>query len=448
MKYFIDVPPPTISGKLHIGHLYSYSQGDIIARFKKYQNNEVIYPFSFDNNGIPTFKLASKNGIYQPNDVYNFSIEKSKEYKEIFERSGIIFNDYQYNTYDKMSQEVCLLSFYDLLNKKLIYKKETEFLYCPITKCSVAESELTDDGLYERSGVAPILKTGIGYFIDIMNHKEKIIDAINQIEWKPVKHKKRLINWINDIKYDWCISRDRHFGIKIPDEDMTFDTWFISSLTPQITYSNYIGEPTLDCPIFDLRYQSHDIIRTWALFTIIKSLYHNNRIPWKTILITGHAISNSGEKFSKTKGNAKDVYYYINNFGANGIRYWSLRGTVGEDTIVDEKMMKMGYRIRNKFENAKKFIEYQKDNNYIGEDDRYFKEYLIVKHEIINEMINLNYDKSVNLVYDLLWKKICDIWIEESKKNSIVLTLEKILNDFEPLFSIFFDSSEDYSNGK
>lgn len=192
MKYFIDVPPPTISGKLHIGHLYSYIQGDVIAKYQKYKNNEIIYPFCFDNNGIPTAKLASKNGIYQPNDILHFSIEKSKDYKHIFEKSGITFNDFEYNTYDKISQEVCLLSFYDLLDKKLIYKKETEFLYCPVTKCSVAESELTDDGLYERSGVAPILKTGIGYFIDIMNNKEKIIDAINKIEWKPIKHKKKI----------------------------------------------------------------------------------------------------------------------------------------------------------------------------------------------------------------------------------------------------------------
>jgi valyl-tRNA synthetase len=277
MKYFIDVPPPTISGKLHIGHLYSYSQGDIIAKYRKYKGNEVIYPFCFDNNGIPTFKLASKNGVYQPNDIFKFSIEKSKDYKEIFYQSGIDFNEMQYNTYDKISQEVCLLSFYDLLEKGFLYKKETEFLYCPITKCSVAESELTEDGLYERSGVKPVLKTGIGYFVDIMNHKKMIIEAINQIEWKPEKHKKRLLNWISEIKYDWCISRDRHFGINIPNEEMTFDTWFISSLTPQITYSNYIGKATLEVPIFDLRYQSHDIIRTWALFTIVKSIYHNNQ---------------------------------------------------------------------------------------------------------------------------------------------------------------------------
>jgi leucyl-tRNA synthetase len=136
----------------------------------------------FDNNGIPTFKLASKNGLYKPNDILQFSIEKSKEYKDVFYKSGISFDNMEYNTYDEISQKVCLLSFYDLLEKGLIYKKETEFLYCPITKCSVAESELTEDGLYERSGVAPILKNGVGYFVDIMNHKDKIIEAINEIE--------------------------------------------------------------------------------------------------------------------------------------------------------------------------------------------------------------------------------------------------------------------------
>ena len=220
---------------------------------------------------------------------------------------------------------------------------------------------------------------------------------------------------------------------------MTFDTWFISSLTPQISYSNYINKATLDCPIFDLRYQSHDIIRTWALFTIIKSLYHNNQIPWKTILITGHAISNNGEKFSKTKGNAKDVSYYIDNYGANGIRYWSLKSTIGEDTLVDESIMKMGFRIRNKFENAKKFIVYQKQNNYIGENEDYYNKYLDIKNDILLEMDNLNYDKGISLIYDFLWKTFCDVWIEESKKQSICLTLEKILIDFEPLFSIFFE---------
>src|SRR5690606_23248798 len=130
-----------------------------------------------------------------------------------FLKAGIQFGDFQYNTYDKISQEVCLLSFYDLLEKGLLYKKEAEYLYCPQTKCSVAESELTEDGLYERSGIKPIIKKGEAYFIDMLNHKHEFLDAINKIEWKPNKYKKRLTDWIEGIKYDWCISRERHFGI-------------------------------------------------------------------------------------------------------------------------------------------------------------------------------------------------------------------------------------------
>lgn len=438
-NYYIDVPPPTISGNLHIGHLYSYLQGDIIARYNRYKRKNLIYPFCFDNNGIPTYKLASKNGFYDTQDVINYSIEKSIEYKNIFEKVGIQFNNFTYNTYDKIAQEVCLLSFYDLLNKGLIYIKETEFLYCPVSKCSVSEYELTEDGLYEKSGVKPIVKMGQGYFIDILNHKNKILEAIEQIEWKPIKHKIRILNWINEIDRDWCISRDRQFGIKIPNEEMTFDTWFISSLTPQIAYSSYIDKATLDCPIFDLRFQSHDIIRTWSLFTIIKSLYHNNQIPWKTILITGHAVSNNGEKFSKTKGNAKDVTYYIDNYDSNGIRYWSLVGTLGEDTKVDENMMKMGYKIRNKFDNAKKFVKYQIEHNYIGENENIILEYKSIKEEIIKEMENLNYDKALKLIYDFLFNKFCGEYIESSKKESISTSLQSILIDFESLFNVFFD---------
>lgn len=53
MKYLIDTPPPTISGNsLHIGHMFSYTGGDIIAQYQKYKGNELIYPFCFDNTNI------------------------------------------------------------------------------------------------------------------------------------------------------------------------------------------------------------------------------------------------------------------------------------------------------------------------------------------------------------------------------------------------------------
>ena len=51
--YSIDTPPPTVSGKLHIGHVFSYTQTEIVARYQRQLGKEVMYPFGFDDNGLP-----------------------------------------------------------------------------------------------------------------------------------------------------------------------------------------------------------------------------------------------------------------------------------------------------------------------------------------------------------------------------------------------------------
>jgi len=58
--YAIDTPPPTVSGKIHIGHIFSYTQAEIIARFKRMSGYNVFYPMGYDNNGIPTEQLVEK----------------------------------------------------------------------------------------------------------------------------------------------------------------------------------------------------------------------------------------------------------------------------------------------------------------------------------------------------------------------------------------------------
>jgi valyl-tRNA synthetase len=58
--YSIDTPPPTVSGKIHIGHIFSYTQAEVIARFKRMAGYNVFYPFGFDDNGLPTERLVEK----------------------------------------------------------------------------------------------------------------------------------------------------------------------------------------------------------------------------------------------------------------------------------------------------------------------------------------------------------------------------------------------------
>ncbi|GAH71697.1 unnamed protein product, partial [marine sediment metagenome] len=58
--YSIDVPPPTVSGDMHMGHAFSYSQKDFIARFRRMFENNIFYPFGTDDNGLPTERLVER----------------------------------------------------------------------------------------------------------------------------------------------------------------------------------------------------------------------------------------------------------------------------------------------------------------------------------------------------------------------------------------------------
>ncbi len=59
--FSIDTPPPTVSWNLHIGHIFSYTQAEMIARFKRMQGYNVFYPFGFDDNGLPTERLVERD---------------------------------------------------------------------------------------------------------------------------------------------------------------------------------------------------------------------------------------------------------------------------------------------------------------------------------------------------------------------------------------------------
>src|ERR1700733_2831544 len=58
--FVIDTPPPTVSGVLHMGHIFSYTQADFVARYQRMRGKDVFYPMGFDDNGLPTERLGEK----------------------------------------------------------------------------------------------------------------------------------------------------------------------------------------------------------------------------------------------------------------------------------------------------------------------------------------------------------------------------------------------------
>jgi valyl-tRNA synthetase len=140
-------------------------------------------------------------------------------------------------------------------------------------------------------------------------------------------------------------------------ETDVFDTWFTSSLTPQIS-AGWLTDGMRFQSLFpnDLRPQSHEIIRTWAFYTIVKAWLHSGTIPWYHVGISGWVLDPDRKKMSKSKGNVVTPMHLLEEYGADAVRYWSANARLGTDTAFDTNVLKVGRRLVTKLFNAGKFV--------------------------------------------------------------------------------------------
>ena len=155
-------------------------------------------------------------------------------------------------------------------------------------------------------------------------------------------------------------------------------------------------------------------------------------------MITGHTLDGNGDKFSKSSGNATSPKPLIDKYGANGLRIWSSSNSLGLDTRIDENKMKMGWRMLNKFKNARRFIQLQIDNGLIGEDTKMIDIWEDHKLRILKSFDDMDFNIANDLIYKFFWNILCDEWIESSKKTPTSLTLKFIIDDLEPIFNIIY----------
>lgn len=192
---------------------------------------------------------------------------------------------------------------------------------------------------------------------------------------------------------------------------------------------------------------AHDIIRTWAFFTIVKSVYHNDQIPWKKIIISGHALDKHGHKISKTAGNFVEPHVYVEKYGMEGIRYWAACNQVGTDTRCDEAVMKKGKALLNKLVNAWRFIngngkwgmEDWEPGSPGGENQEYYIEWIKVAGRLQTYIEHdLNWPLGLKTLTDFFWHTYCDKWIEECKKTPMYDTLYKVFEEMTEWYEVFF----------
>ena len=552
--YSIDTPPPTISGSLHIGHAFSYSQTEFLARFYRMRGFNVFYPMGFDNNGLPTAILTEKNRGIRFSDVSREEFVKmvieetkkaEKEYENVWRTLGISCDwSLLYTTIEKRVQRISQLSFLKLNKKKRVYRKEMPTLWCPKCKTAIAQVELEDrelessfsdilfkvDGkdlkiattrpellpacvavfvhpsdkrskklagkkakvplfgfevpiltdhrvdpekgtgivmcctfgdltdiewfrahnlplkeaiddsgnmteiagkyrgmpirqakkeiiddlraaklmtkhekiehdvnVHERCGTEVEFLTKKQWFIKYLDLKREFLKAGKKMKWYPPHMRVRYNNWIKGLQWDWCISRQRYYGVPFPvwycrdcgevmfaeEEDLpvnpfidkpkkpcicgsadfepekdVFDTWATSSLTPFIN-SRWSEDEKFFKKLYPmtLRANAHDIITFWDFNTVALDWMHSGIEPFRDIMISGHGLDSKGRKISKSKGNVVYPLDMVEKYSADAVRWWAASVKLGEDLWFKESDVKEGIKISTKLWNSCRFVQ-------------------------------------------------------------------------------------------
>ena len=710
-RFVIDTPPPTVSGSLHVGHVFSYTQTDVLARHQRMRGRNVFYPMGWDDNGLPTerrvqnyFHVRCEPGIpYEPDHgrlpmadeaarkapprkvsrksfielCLALTVEDEKAFKGLWQRLALSVDwALEYSTISDRSRRLAQLSFLDLHRKGHVFSVEAPTMWDVEFRTAVAQAEVEDrpqrgafhqirfavegggefviattrpellaacvavaahpeDPRYRpltgRRAVTPLFRapvpiftsplvdpekgTGIlmvctfgdatdvtwwreqalplrqvvgpsghllpvafgseafpsldpgaangfyahlqgktikeaqkatvellrdpagaaagdgrpplvaepqpiehpvkfyekgdrplefittrQWFARILDHKDELLAAGDRVKWHPEFMRLRYRNWTENLNLDWCISRQRYFGVPFPvwyavDEEgrtdygrviladektlpadpMTdtppgyaaaqrdqpggfraetdvFDTWFTSSLTPQIVGGGTLdpGRPGWPLPM-DLRPQSHEIIRTWAFYTIVKALLHEGTIPWRHVAISGWVLDPDRKKMSKSKGNVITPMHLLDQYGADAVRYWSLSARLGTDTAFDEKVLKVGRRLVTKLFNAGKFVLSQSgpEGAPVREMDLAFLARLAqTVAEAGKAMDDFDYAPALGTVERFFWSAFTDTYVEMVKNRaksetdgegraSAVATLQMALKTLLRLFAPF-----------
>lgn len=303
------------------------------------------------------------------------------------------------------------------------------------------------------------------WFLKTLDYKNDLLKMADEINWYPEFMKKRLIEWINSLSWDWVISRQRYFATPIPlwqcencgevvlareedcyvdptvdsppvdkcpkcggnlkGEEMVFDTWMDSSITP--LYNTFWGrDDRLFKKLFpmSLRPQSHDIIRTWAYYTMLRSHHLLDSKPWENIMMGGFILAEDGTPMHASKGNAVDPLHILEEYGADPMRYYAGGCAIGEDNPFRWKDVKRGVKFMQKLWSIERFIGMAlSDLEAVPErpdklhtiDQWLLHQYSQLVSESTQMMDIFRFDQVLRQVENFAWHTLADHYIEMVK---------------------------------
>jgi methionyl-tRNA synthetase len=339
-KFYITTPVYYVNDKPHIGHAYTSVAGDVLARFRKLQNEEVFLLMGTDEHGLKIQKKAEEAG----KDPQSYADEIAGEFKDLWDKLNIKYDTF-IRTTDSKHKAVVQKVLQTLFDKGVIYKGFYEGLYCVGCEQFRSENELVNGRCPDHDTVLEKVREEC-YLLKMEEMQSDLVKKIENDEFKiaPEKYKKEILSFLTKEKLkDVSISRKNvKWGIPLPfDAEHTTYVWFDAFLS----YLTGLGWPAFakasagkdgDFDKFwppDVQLIGKDILRVHATIWPVILMHLEIEFP-KLIFTHGHLLS-GGRKMSKTIGNTISIDEMLEKFGVNGTRYLLMSaGTFGEDVDV------------------------------------------------------------------------------------------------------------------
>ncbi len=297
------------------------------------------------------------------------------------------------------------------------------------------------------------------WFVEV--DKEEIIDYGESVQWIPDHMFRRFEDWTLGMDWDWVISRQREFATPIPawecddcsyvhiadseevpveptdadpaidgcpecgatawtGESDVMDTWMDSSISAMYV----AGWPEAEFEPVQLREQGHDIIRTWAFYTVLRTAALEDDIPWEEALINGIVLGADGHKMSKSRDNFVQPEEVVEEYGADAFRQaMALAGRPGTDVQFQWKEAKSAARFQTKLWNMTRFAL---DHLEAGvaelegpahrDVDAWILERARETAEAVEaDMREYRFDRALRRVREFAWEDLADEYLELCK---------------------------------